>query len=441
MLIQIAQFLLGLSLLIVLHEFGHFLPARAFGVKVSKFYLFFDYKFSLFKKKIGETEWGIGWIPLGGYVKIEGMVDESMDTDNLSEEPEEWEFRAKPAWQRIIILTGGVIMNFITAYFIYVFLLMSYGKDYLPNDALVHGIWTNERGIEMGLQNGDKVLRIGDMTPESYSESALEILLSGGSDLIVERDGREVAIPIRDEDIEDMVKNKSFIGLIKPRMPYVVGWFSENSLGESMGMQIGDSITSLNRRPMRFFDEYRAALPDYAGEEIALSYYRDGALDTIRLTVPESGKIGVGNTSEVFNYYTIENKKYTFAEALGGGFDEVGAKLDGYVRQFKLIFNPKTEAYKEVGGFLTILKQYDSAWNWRHFWEFTAFLSIMLGFLNILPIPALDGGHVIFTLVEWITGRKPSIKVLEYAQMIGFFILLALLIFANGNDILKTFFG
>jgi regulator of sigma E protease len=238
-----------------------------------------------------------------------------------------------------------------------------------------------------------------------------------------------------------MVKNKSFIGLIKPRMPYVVGWFSENSLGESMGMQVGDSITSLNGRPMRFFDEYRAALPDYAGEEIALSYYRGGALDTIRLTVPESGKIGVGNTSEVFNYYTIENKKYTFAEALGGGFDEVGAKLDGYVRQFKLIFNPKTEAYKEVGGFLTILKQYDSAWNWRHFWEFTAFLSIMLGFLNILPIPALDGGHVIFTLVEWITGRKPSIKVLEYAQMIGFFILLALLIFANGNDILKTFFG
>jgi len=441
MLIQIAQFLLGLSLLIVLHEFGHFLPARAFGVKVSKFYLFFDYKFSLFKKKIGETEWGIGWIPLGGYVKIEGMVDESMDTDNLSEEPEEWEFRAKPAWQRIIILTGGVIMNFITAYFIYVFLLMNYGKDYLPNDALVHGIWTNERGIEMGLENGDKVLRIGDVQPESYSESALEILLSGGSDLIIEREGKEVIIPIRDEDIEDMVKNKSFIGLIKPRMPYVVGWFSEQSLGESLGMQIGDSITSLNGQPMIFFDEYQRTLPEYAGQEIALSYYRDGAVDTLRLRVPESGKIGVGNTSEVFKYYTIKNKKYTFAEALSGGFDEVGSKLDGYVRQFKLIFNPKTEAYKEVGGFLTILKQYDSAWNWRHFWEFTAFLSIMLGFLNILPIPALDGGHVIFTAIEWITGRKPSIKVLEYAQMIGFFILLALLIFANGNDVIKTFFG
>ena len=194
MLIQIAQFLLGLSLLIVIHEFGHFLPAKYFGIKVSKFYLFFDYKFSILKKKIGETEWGIGWIPLGGYVKIEGMVDESMDTENLSEEPEEWEFRAKPAWQRIIVLTGGVIMNFLTAYFIYVFLLMGYGKDYLPNESLVNGIWTNEIGLEMGIQHGDKILRIGDYTPESYSETALEILLSQGEDLVVERDGQEVIV-------------------------------------------------------------------------------------------------------------------------------------------------------------------------------------------------------------------------------------------------------
>ena len=346
MLIQIAQFLLGLSLLIVIHEFGHFLPAKYFGIKVSKFYLFFDYKFSLIKKQIGETEWGIGWIPLGGYVKIEGMVDESMDTENLSEEPEEWEFRAKPAWQRIIVLTGGVFMNFLTAYFIYVFLLMGYGKDYLPNDSLVNGIWTNEIGLEMGLENGDKILSIGDYTPESYSETALEILLSQGEDLVVERDGREVRIPIAVEFIEEMIKEKKFPGLIKPRMPYVVGSFAENSFGQALGLQVGDSIVGLNGQEMLFFDQYKTALPDYAGEEVNLAYYRDGRADTLTFTLPESGRLDVYNTTAVFKYYEIKNKKYDFASALTGAGDEVAAKLDGYIRQFKLIFNPKTEAYK-----------------------------------------------------------------------------------------------
>ncbi len=441
MLIQIAQFILGLSILIVLHEFGHYLPAKWFDVRVSKFYLFFDYKFSLLKKQIGETEWGIGWIPLGGYVKIEGMVDESMDTENLSDEPEEWEFRAKPAWQRLIILTGGVIMNFITAYFIYVFLLMSYGKDYLPNDSLIYGIWTNETGKDMGLADGDKILRIGDFVPESYSETAMEILLSEGEDIVVDRNGEEVRVPITTAALADIVANKSLMGIIRPRMPYVVGGFTEESVGQAAGMQAGDSLIALNGQMLVFFDEYVNAIPDLAGEEIELAYYREGKADTLSLTVPEDGKIGVYNTGEVFKYYEIKNKPYTFAQALGGGFDEVANKLSGYIRQFKLIFNFETKAYKEVGGFLMILQQYDSSWNWRGFWEFTAFLSIMLGFLNILPIPALDGGHVVFTLVEMVTGKKPSIKVLEYAQMIGFFLLLALLIFANGQDILRTFFG
>lgn len=332
-------------------------------------------------------------------------------------------------------------MNFITAYFIYVFLLLSYGKDYLPNESLVHGIWTNSTGIEMGLQNGDKILSIGDVVPESYRETGLEILLSQGEDIVVERNGREVTVPIRVESIEDMVKNKTFIGLIKPRMPYVVGAFVEGSIGETAGLQIGDSVVGLNGTTMLFFDQYLEEMPKYAGEEVQLTYFRAGRSDTMNFLLPESGKIGVQNTGEVFKYYEIQNKKYTMGQALAGGFGEVQSKLNSYVRQFKLIFNPKTEAYKEVGGFLTILKQYDNAWNWRHFWEFTAFLSIMLGFLNILPIPALDGGHVIFTLVEWISGRKPSIKVLEYAQMVGFFLLLALLLLANGNDVLKAFGG
>ena len=332
-------------------------------------------------------------------------------------------------------------MNFLTAYFIYVFLLMSYGKDYLPNDSLVYGIWTNEIGLEMGLENGDKILRIGDYTPESYSETALEILLSQGEDLVVERDGREVRIPIAVEFIEEMIKEKKFPGLIKPRMTYVVGSIAENSFGESLGLQVGDSIVGLNGQEMLFFDQYKSILPDYAGEEVDLAYFRDGSLDTLTFTLPESGRLDVYNTTAVFKYYEIKNKKYSFASALSGAGNEVAAKLDGYIRQFKLIFNPKTEAYKEVGGFLTILQQYEKAWDWRHFWEFTAFLSIMLGFLNILPIPALDGGHVVFTVIEMITGKKPSIKVLEIAQMIGFFLLLALLIFANGNDVMRALFG
>ena len=440
MLIQIAQFVLGLSILIVIHEFGHYLPAKWFNVRVSKFYLFFDYKFSLLKKKIGETEWGIGWIPLGGYVKIEGMVDESMDTENLKDEPEDWEFRAKPAWQRLIILTGGVIMNFLAAYFIYVFLLVGYGKDYLPNESLVHGIWTNEVGHKMGLENGDKIISIGDYKPDSYNETAMEIMLSEGQDILVDRNGEQVRIPITAEALAEIISNKSF-DFIQPRMPYVVKEFSKGSVAEKAGMQVGDSLVGLNGQELLFFDEFLDAIPDFAGEEINLTYYRHGELGTLSLNVPEDGKLGVYNTRDVFKYYPIKNKEYTFAQALGGGWNEVGEKLSGYVRQFKLIFNFETKAYKEVGGFLMILDQYENTWNWRRFWEFTAFLSIMLGFLNILPIPALDGGHVVFTLIEMVSGRRPSIKVLEIAQMIGFFLLLALLVFANGQDIIRAFSG
>jgi len=224
-------------------------------------------------------------------------------------------------------------------------------------------------------------------------------------------------------------------------MPYVAAGFSEESIAEDSGLKIGDSLVGLNGQQLLFFDEYLDAIPEFSGEQISLTYYRDGAADTLYLKVPEDGKIGVYNTNDVYKYYKIENKEYSFAQALGGGWNEVGDKLSGYVRQFKLIFNFETKAYKEVGGFLMILKQYESSWNWRGFWEFTAFLSIMLGFLNILPIPALDGGHVVFTLVEMVTGKRPSIKVLEVAQMIGFFLLLALLIFANGQDIIRAFSG
>ena len=269
----------------------------------------------------------------------------------------------------------------------------------------------------------------------------MEIFLSEGEDIVVDRNGEEVRVPITTQALADIIADKSLYNVIRPRMPYVVGAFSEGSVGEAVGMQVGDSLVGLNGQQLLFFDEFFDAIPGFGGEEIALTYYRDGITDTLYIDVPEDGKIGVYNTSEVYKYYKIKNKEYSFAQAVGGGWEEVGNKLSGYVRQFKLIFNFETKAYKEVGGFLMILQQYDSAWNWRGFWEFTAFLSIMLGFLNILPIPALDGGHVVFTLVEMVTGKKPSIKVLEVAQMIGILLLLALLIFANGQDIIRAFFG
>ena len=437
--IQAAQFILGISLLIVLHEFGHFLPAKIFGTRVSKFYLFFDYKFSLFKKKIGETVYGIGWIPLGGYVKIEGMVDESMDTDGLQGEPEPWEFRAKPGWQRLIILTGGVFMNFLTAYVIYMGLLMNYGKDYLPNEVLTNGLWVQEQGLELGLQHGDKILAIGGSEIEDFGKIPTEILLSGGSNITVDRNGQIIELPIHSEAIAKMIQEKSFRRIVLPRLPYVVESFREGSTAEAAGLLAGDSIYALNGTEMAFFDQYKSAMKDYKGTAVNLSFVRDGEHMNLDIPVSEEGMIGAFVNMTFNNYYPIRTKKYTFSESFGGAWKELVDQLSFYVRQFKLIFDTDTGAYKDVGGFIGIAKMYDAQWDWSAFWNRTAFLSIMLGFLNILPIPALDGGHVVFTIAEMITGKKPSIKVLEYAQMAGFFLLLALVIFANGNDFYKLF--
>jgi len=448
MLIQIAQFVLGLSILIVIHEFGHYLPAKWFNVRVSKFYLFFDYKFSLLKKKIGETEWGIGWIPLGGYVKIEGMVDESMDTEQLKDEPEDWEFRAKPAWQRLIILTGGVIMNFLTAYFIFVFLLMTYGKEYLPNENLTFGIKTNILSDQIGLQDGDKIIQIGNNKPQKYRDLANEILLSVGENILVNRNGNELEIPITAESINQIFDSKEFtegkLPIIERHVPVIISKINKGSTAEKFGLAVGDSIVGINGQESHFgigLREFQNSIVTNSGNEISLQLYRDGAEKTLSFAIPKDSLLGVQLYGDA-HYYDYITEEYSFGKALVGGWQEVGGFLNNYIRQFKLIFNFETEAYKQVGGFAAIMKGYDgSSWNWRRFWEFTALLSIMLGFLNILPIPALDGGHVVFTLIEMISGRRPPVKVLEIAQMIGFFLLLALLIFANGQDIIRAVSG
>lgn len=440
--IKLAQLLLGLSILIILHEAGHFIPAKLFKTRVEKFFLFFDaWGKKLFSFKYKGTEYGIGWLPLGGYVKISGMVDESMDKEAMAEPPKDWEFRSKPAWQRLIILTGGVLVNFILAYLIFAGVLFYYGEDYLANKDLKWGVWTNEAGTEMGIKNGDKVVSVNGLKIDNYREAAQEITLGKDGILTVDRNGELVELPITQAAINKLVETRGYASLVAPRLPYIVGGFSDTSVAKIAGLQVDDSLVAINGKQALFFDEYLAEIPTHKNQEITLTAYRNGTPVDITMRVPNHGKIGVAPYGDMNRFYKLEHKEYSLGEALVGAAGSTWDRLSAYVRQFKLIFDFESGAYKEVGGFKTIMDQYSPTWDWQRFWEFTAFLSLMLGFLNILPIPALDGGHVLFVLVEMISGRKPSTKFLEYAQMVGFFLLLALLIFANGQDVLRAFGG
>ncbi|TNE28931.1 MAG: RIP metalloprotease RseP [Bacteroidetes bacterium] len=432
MFIQIAQFLLGLSILIVLHEFGHFIPAKLFGTRVEKFYLFFDYKFSLIKKKIGDTVYGIGWIPLGGYVKISGMVDESMDTDGLSKEPEPWEFRAKPAWQRLIILTGGVIVNFVLAIVIYAGMMAYYGESYIESKNVKYGYTFSESMKEHGYRDGDKIVSIGGDTLDRADDVRMSLLVGLDEEVVVDRNGEMVSLTTDDALVSAIINDiNDTIFPLDIRVPYIAGTIIEGSAAEASGIQIGDSIYALNGEPLLFLDQYLAEVPNYKFDTITLDYYRDGVAMSTPVYVDSTGKIGLGAEMNIPITHTI----YSGMSAITAGWDKSISKLDYYLRQFKIIFSPETGAAGQIGGFKTMMQQYEEgSWNWERFWGTTAFISIMLGFLNILPIPALDGGHVVFTLIEMATGRKPSIKVLEYAQMIGFFLLLGLLVYANLND-------
>ena len=436
-LIQAAQFFLSLSFLIVLHELGHFIPAKLFNTRVEKFYLFFDPYFSLLKKKIGETEYGIGWLPLGGYVKISGMIDESMDTEHLNAEPQPWEFRSKPAWQRLIIMVGGVAVNVLLAMVIYAMILFTWGDDYLKTENLKYGIECSDLAKEIGFQNGDKILTIDGVYYENFSDIPEAILISGASQVLVDRNGETVTISIPSNLIERFIeKNESrFIGMA---WPYIAQKFDDGSVAEAAGVLAGDQLIAINGKEVLYFSEYVKILPSLVGQEIQLSVLR--GLDTLNYDVMlgETGKIGVYYVPPT-ELISFDHRDYGFFESFPAGTSMAIDKLDSYVKQMKLIFNPETGAWKGLGGFISIGKQYSPEWDWYSFWNFTAFLSIILAFMNILPIPALDGGHVMFLLGEMITGRKPSDKLLEYAQVTGFFILIALLLLANGNDIIKLF--
>jgi regulator of sigma E protease len=439
--IKISQFLLSLSLLIVLHELGHFIPAKIFKTRVEKFYLFFDIKYSLFKKKIGETVYGIGWLPLGGYVKISGMIDESMDKEQMAKPPEPWEFRSKPSWQRLIIMLGGVTVNFILAAVIYIFLAFGYGDIDIKADSIEDGYWIENPLLqEFGFQTGDKILAINENEIVNYSDLKKHILEA--QVVTIERAGESKEINLPEDFLGQLSgsKSKSFFEL---RYPFIVSSVSDSSLNKSVDLKKNDVILSVNGSPLKYFDEVGDRLTSFKNQTVQVELLREKETITRELKVDEDGKFGIfpgGNLSDMerLGYYNIIRKEYTFGESIGVGLTKFKDKSLDYWTQLKLIFSPSTGAYKGVGGFKAIFDIFPDTWSWPDFWNLTAFLSIMLGVLNLLPIPALDGGHVMFLLYEMVSGRKPSDKFLENAQVVGFFILIALVIFANGNDIFKA---
>ena len=443
--IKISQFLLSLSLLIVLHELGHFIPAKAFKTRVEKFYLFFDVKFSLFKKKIGDTVYGIGWLPLGGYVKIAGMIDESMDTEQMAQEPQPWEFRSKPAWQRLIIMLGGVTVNFLLAVFIYIGMSYFYGDKFLPIENIKDGLLIeNTVANKAGLRTGDNVIAVDGEKIVNFSQISEKVLF--GKEITIERNGQQSTITFPEDFLSQLIdsKEKGFIDL---RMPFAVVKIPDTSFNKNVGIKKGDVIIGLNDIETKYADQVKIALEKFKGAEVEAKVIREGKETTVPLKISDEGKLGLvysGITEdnlEKLGYYKFDTKKYSFFEAFPIGIKKTGDKISSYITQFKAIFTPSTGAYKGVGGFKAIYDIFPSFWSWQVFWNITAFLSIMLGVLNLLPIPALDGGHVMFLLYEMVSGRKPGDKFMEYAQMVGFFLLIALVLFANGNDIYKAIFG
>lgn len=436
-LIQASQFFLSLSILIVLHEFGHFIAARSFGMRVESFYLFFNPYFSLFKKKIGDTVYGIGWVPLGGYVKIAGMIDESMDKEQMAKPAEPWEFRSKPAWQRLIVMIGGVTVNVILAALIYWMVLFVYGETYLPTKNVKYGIMCDSLALEMGLQNGDKIISLDGNEVENFSKVPMEIILNEVKTIQVDRNGEMVDVQIPEGMMSELIKSP---GLISVRIPFYIEKFAPASVAEEAGFAKGDQIVGLNDSSIMYFDAFKTALQEFKGQEVNVNVLREGEAKTIAVSVPEDGLLGVYPKGDLSEFFELEEIKYGFFESFPKGIEKAGQTLVNYVKQLKLLFSPSNKGYESLGGFLTIGSIFTTTWDWHHFWNITAFLSILLAVMNILPIPALDGGHVMFLLYEMITGRPANEKVLEVAQYIGMILLFSLLLFANGNDIYKHFF-
>lgn len=440
--VQVGQLLLALSILIVLHEFGHYITARWFGCRVEKFFLFFDPWFALVKKKVGDTVYGIGWLPLGGYVKISGMIDESMDKEAMKQPAKPYEFRSKPAWQRLIIMLGGIIMNVLVAFLVYAFVLMIWGESTIPNKSVVNGVWATDSLMnKLGFQNGDKVISVNGDSIKNFDDIQLKVLI-GGKTVVVDRNGTPTTLDIPENLIGRLVERKNKRKtLLYPRVPSYVGEYDKDdtiSLGKKAGLMKFDRIVEVDGKPIQYMDEINTAAANHKNGMVSVKLLRNGDTLALNNKVNADGKLGInllnGKEYDSLGVFEVVTKKYGFFAAFPAGIAKAGDKLVSYIDQFRLILNPDTEAYKAVGGFKAIGSVFPEQWDWESFWNITAFLSIILAFMNLLPIPALDGGHVMFTLYEMISGRKPNEKFLEYAQMAGMILLLLLMLYANGND-------
>ncbi len=449
--INIMQFITSLGLLILLHEFGHYITARMFKIRVDKFYMFFDFlfplpgvlNFALFKKKVGDTEYGIGWFPMGGYVQIAGMIDESLDTEQMKKPAEPWEFRAHPAWQRLIVMLGGIIVNVLLAFLIYAMILFTWGEKKTPMSSLKDGIACNDSiGKLVGFQTGDKIISVDNKPIHYFNDLKIEILL--GHTVQIDRNGEKVEIALPQDFVDQIAKTEKFF-FIDIRRPAFFQ-FSPESVNKNVDIKANDRIIGINDSiKITYYDEFQTQLKHFKNQSVVLNVERNNQIIKVPVKVNENSKVGAilvdvaEEDLEKMGIVSIERKKYGFFESFPAGVAMTFDKLNFYVRQFKMIFTPSTGGYKHIGGFKSMAKMFGDEWVWEDFWTRTAFLSVVLAFMNLLPIPALDGGHVVFTLYEMITRRAPSVKVLTYAQYVGMALLLFLMLYANLNDFLHFF--
>lgn len=437
-LIKILQVILALSILVLVHEFGHYFFARLFKIRVEKFYLFFDPWFSLFKykPKNSDTEYGIGWLPLGGYCKISGMIDESMDKEAMKQEPKPWEFRSKPAWQRFFVMFGGVFFNFILAILIYSATLFTWGEEYLKTEDAVYGVHCNDLAREIGFENGDKIISFDGEKVVKFNELQVVLARNQAQTAQIFRKDESKEININPQYIPDVLNTP---GMFSLRVPFQIQSVPDSSINAASGLIAGDRIVAIDSTEAYIIQDIQQILQKSKGDSVTATISRGTEIFEKRLAVDENGLIGVVLDGDLHKFFKITNSDYSMIAAVPAGADKAFSTIGNYLKELKLIFSPKTEAYKSVGSFIAIGNIFPSAWDWQIFWNLTAWLSIMLAVVNLLPIPALDGGHILFLLYEIITRRKPSDKFLEYAQVAGMLVLLAIMFLAFGNDIYRLF--
>ena len=433
-----AQFILSFSIIVVLHELGHFIPARLFGARVEKFYLFFNPGFSLWKKKLGDTEYGLGWIPFGGYVKISGMIDESMDKEQMNKAPESFELRSKPAYQRLIVMLGGVIVNVLLAIVIFIGIAWFWGDDFLPAKNLSYGIHPTEISKKMGLQDGDIIVALDQKELKDFFELESKIVLEDPKTIQVKRGDSVLSLPIPTSIAAELSNANNTTAFVVPLFPVIVDSIGKSAVVVEGSFQKNDTLLSINGQSIQFQHEFIEVKKKYSDSLVTILAKR--GMDTVKIRTLINNKAQLGLFVKLpMQLFKTEHQAYSFVEAIPTGIQRCFTTLDNYVNGIKQIFTGKVNPNDSLGSLISIGNTFPSQWDWERFWTLTAVFSIVLGFMNVLPIPALDGGHALFILFEMITGRKPSDKFMEYAQIAGMILMFGLMLYALGLDFWRLF--